>query len=69
MSPLELMQRPAALVPRPRLQLIRGHGVRAPNAQLRARGVPLMSKVPKVPKVPEVFGCVRGFAAPLAAAW
>jgi hypothetical protein len=40
MSPLELMQRLAALVPRPRLHLIRYHGVLAPNAKLRARVVP-----------------------------
>jgi hypothetical protein len=32
MSPLELMQRLAALVPRPRLHLIRFHGVLAPHA-------------------------------------
>jgi putative transposase len=36
MSPLEFMQRLAALVPRPRLHLIRFHGVLAPNARLRA---------------------------------
>ena len=40
MSPLELMQRLAALVPRPRLHLIRFHGVLAPNAKLRAKVVP-----------------------------
>lgn len=40
MSPLELMQRLAALVPRPRLHLIRFHGVLAPNAKLRALVVP-----------------------------
>jgi hypothetical protein len=34
------MQRLAALVPRPRLHLIRYHGVLAPHAKLRARGVP-----------------------------
>ena len=34
------MQRLAALVPRPRLHLIRFHGVLAPNAKLRARVVP-----------------------------
>jgi hypothetical protein len=39
-SPLEFMQRLAALVPRPRLHLIRYHGVLAPNAKLRARVVP-----------------------------
>ena len=40
MSPLEFMQRLAALVPRPRLHLIRYHGVLAPNAKLRAQVVP-----------------------------
>ena len=35
MSPLEFMQRLAALVPRPRLHLIRSHGVLAPNTRLR----------------------------------
>jgi hypothetical protein len=35
MSPLEFMQRLAALVPRPRLHLIRFHGVLAPNAKLQ----------------------------------
>lgn len=39
MSPLEFMQRLAALVPRPRLHLIRFHGVLAPNARLRAQVV------------------------------
>ena len=34
------MQRLAALVPRPRLHLIRFHGVLAPNAKLRALFVP-----------------------------
>ena len=41
MSPLEFMQRPAALVPRPRLHLIRFHGVLAPHAKLRAAIVPI----------------------------
>ena len=40
MSPLEFMQRLAALVPRPRLHLIRFHGVLAPNARLRAEIIP-----------------------------
>jgi hypothetical protein len=35
MEPLEFMQSLAALVPRPRLHLIRFHGVLAPNAKLR----------------------------------
>jgi hypothetical protein len=40
MSALEFMQRLAALVPRPRLHLIRFHGVLAPHAKLRAALVP-----------------------------
>ena len=40
MSPLEFIQRLAALVPRPRLHLIRFHGVLAPNAKLRSLVVP-----------------------------
>jgi hypothetical protein len=40
MSPLEFMQRLAALVPRPRLDLNRFHGVLAPNAGLRPAIVP-----------------------------
>jgi hypothetical protein len=40
MSPLELLQRLAALVPRPRLNLIRFHGVLAPNAKWRSQIVP-----------------------------
>jgi hypothetical protein len=47
MSPLEFMQRLAALVPRPRLHLIRFHGVLASNAKLR----PLV--VPQGPEVQE----------------
>ena len=40
MSPLEFMQRLAALVPRPRLHLIRFHGVLAPHLQLRPSCAP-----------------------------
>jgi hypothetical protein len=40
MSPLEFMQRLAALVSRPRLHLIRFHGVLAPHARLRTAIVP-----------------------------
>ncbi len=40
MAPMEFLQRLAALVPRPRLHLIRFHGVLAPNAALRAQIVP-----------------------------
>ena len=48
MSPLEFTQRLAALVPRPRLHLIRFHGVLAPNAKLRALVVP--QEVPQAPE-------------------
>ena len=41
MTPMEFMQRLAALVPRPRLHLIRFHGVLAPNAKLRKAVVPV----------------------------
>jgi hypothetical protein len=40
MEPLEFMERLAALVPRPRLHLIRFHGVLAPNAKWRRQIVP-----------------------------
>ena len=40
------MQRLAALVPRPRLHLIRFHGVLAPNAKLRALVVPQEAEAP-----------------------
>ena len=43
MEPLEFLQRLAALVPRPRLHLIRFHGVLAPNAKLRSAIVPSAS--------------------------
>jgi hypothetical protein len=49
MSPLEFMQRLAALVPRPRLHLIRFHGVLAPNAKLRASIVPGVVEKPSEP--------------------
>jgi hypothetical protein len=46
MSPLEFMQRLAALVPRPRLHLIRFHGVLAPNCWRRRQIEPLRGGVP-----------------------
>ena len=49
MSPLEFMQRLAALVPRPRLHLIRLHGVLAPNAKLRPLVVPQGPQVQEAP--------------------
>lgn len=44
LSPLEFMQRLATLVPRPRLNLIRFHGVLAPNAKLRSEIIPNAQK-------------------------
>ena len=49
MEPLEFMERLAALVPRPRLHLIRFHGVLAPNAKLRSKSFPLWQSVPPSP--------------------
>ena len=40
LTPMEFMQRVAALVPRPRLHRIRFHGVLAPNAKRRSQVVP-----------------------------
>ncbi len=40
LSPLELIEKLAALVPPPRLKLVRYHGVLAPNASDRAQIVP-----------------------------
>jgi hypothetical protein len=40
LEPLKFMERLAALVPRPRLHLIRFHGVLAPNAKLRREIIP-----------------------------
>ena len=44
MSPMEFMQRLAALVPRPRVHLIRFHGMLAPNAKLGAAVVPVAAQ-------------------------
>jgi Putative transposase len=40
LTPVEFMQRLVALVPQPRLHLIRFHGMLAPNAKLRSKVVP-----------------------------
>ena len=50
MSPLEFMQRLAALVPRPRLHLIRFHGVLAPNAKLRLKSFPVRQSLQPSPQ-------------------
>jgi hypothetical protein len=56
MSPLEFMRRLAALVPRPRLHLIRFHGVLAPNARLRAVVVPGPAQDTSVPSDEHAHG-------------
>jgi len=40
MSPPELLQRRAAIIPRPRIHLIRYHGILVPNAKGRAQVIP-----------------------------
>ena len=55
MAPLKFMQWLAALVPRPRLHLIRFHGVLAPNAKLRALVVP-QEPEPPAPAAPPAEG-------------
>ena len=77
MSPLEFMQRLAALVPRPRLHLIRFHGVLVPNAKLRALVVPqeVPQEVPQVPEPASKDGfkrdgrCVSSHAAEFGVPW
>ena len=49
MQPQAFMQRLAALVPRPRLHLIRFHGVLAPNAKLRAAVIPQSAQKDSAP--------------------
>ena len=57
MTPLEFMQRLAALVPRPRLHLTRFHGVLAPNAGL---GAPAQARIRPGPgTLPAVWRCVQ----------
>ena len=65
MSPLEFMQRLAALVPRPRLHLIRFHGVLAPNAKLRAAIVP----VPAQTTTKDAGDCAHAHSAPARMSW
>jgi Putative transposase len=69
MSPLEFMQRLAALVPRPRLHLIRFHGVLAPNAKLRAQVVPQEPEPPTPATAP--IGCetICAHDRPVRASW
>jgi hypothetical protein len=68
MSPLEFMQRLAALVPRPRLHLIRFHGVLAPNAKLRAKVVPQAPAEP-AQKGPSQEGSEADLGRPMRLGW
>ena len=65
MSPLEFMQRPAALVPRPRLHLIRFHGVLAPHAKLRAAIVPIHAQTTSE----HATDCAYAHGAPARMSW
>jgi hypothetical protein len=56
MSPLEFIQRLAALVPRPRLHLIRFHGVLAPNVRLRTAIVPGAPQNTSAPEDEHAYG-------------
>ncbi len=49
MEPQAFMQRLAALVPRPRLHLIRYHGVLAPNAKLLGAVIPQAARKDSAP--------------------
>ena len=51
LSPLELIEKLAALVPPPRLNLVRYHGVLAPNAGFRRLVVPSCSVLPDASSV------------------
>ena len=63
MTPLEFLQRLAALVPRPRLHLIRFHCVLAPHAALRAQ------IVPSVPNERSASGEVSSACRPARLSW
>ena len=69
MSPLEFMQRLAALVPRPRLHLIRFHGVLAPNAKLRALVVPQEPEAPAQETKPAECGANCAHHRPVRLSW
>jgi hypothetical protein len=65
---LEFMQRLAALVPRPRLHLIRYHGVLAPNAKMRAKVVP-QPPDESAQKVPSPEGDEAAHGRPMRLGW
>ena len=53
---MEFMGRLAALVPRPRVNLTRFHGVFASNSKLRKHVVPRQPTEKQVPDKPKAFG-------------
>ena len=63
------MQRLAALVPRPRLHLIRFHGVLAPNAKLRAQVVPQEPELPAHAAPPAECEATCAHHRPLRLSW
>jgi hypothetical protein len=65
MTPMEFMQRLAALVPRPRLHLIRFHGVLAPNAKLRSQVVPAPAQATTAGE----GDCTHAHSAPVRMSW
>ena len=65
LTPMEFMQRLAALVPRPRLHLIRFHGVLAPNAKLRSQVMP----TPAPQTTAGEGDCQHAHSAPLRMTW
>ena len=65
MSPLEFMQRLAALVPRPRRHLIRFHGVLAPHAKLRAAIVPIPAQTTQA----HATGCAHAHGGSARMSW
>ena len=73
MSPLEFMQRLAALVPKPRLHLIRLHGVLAPSAttsaKLRAQVVPQEPEAPAQEAAPAACEASCAHHRPLRLSW
>ena len=62
LTPLEFMQRLAALVPRPRLHLTRFHGVLAPHAKFRSKVVPKTTRA-------TAHTCEHAHSAPVRMNW
>ena len=58
LEPLELLEKPAALIPRPEAHLLLYHGVLAPHAAWRQRGSPVLAP-PQRPPPPAVAVEVR----------